>query len=448
MANEDNQHGSPINRGTTGSSRNLGFLQRPPSIHSIRSMKQIDFSLSVPLSPEGTISEEHSSDLKGNLDHDKDFTDCPSFTVGKKESLSDEFEEKDKEKSPPGAIAEIENETFKEKEAEEDPLLLSSSEDVAEHGGCIECAQAVPVLSVDEIEEGDHIVFAGAVYDHHGIVVSKCKDNILGIVEATNSISGATVGIVFGGKARIQYSKKAFDFMTDNIRVVFYRRPKFSKEKIVANALAFASSESCGSKFKYHLLVNNCEHFATFCVTGKRFSIQVRKFVMIAKLFLFRGFHGISDENLRNEKEYENKIICEECYMVNKKLHSANVTNVTNKNDVNIGDVIRYSYWNLWHDAVVLRIIRSEENYILCEIAHYGFHGPFSHREIIREILKIYFNGKVSVVHYDPLEYDLFSPKEVVERAKKRLGENCSFFSRMTQVILLDGVNLNLPKEH
>ncbi|XP_056000008.1 uncharacterized protein LOC130048042 [Ostrea edulis] len=304
------------------------------------------------------------------------------------------------------------------------------SDGISEHGGCIECVKVIPVIWGEEIEEGDHIVFAEALYDHHGIVISKKKDgNEIEIVEATNTIFGAIAGIFIGKKAHVQRTIKTFNFTIDHIRIVVYRKPKFSKQEIVCRAKTFINKGEPNRKnFDYNILTNNCEHFATFCVTGKRFSILVRKFVMIASIFVRRGFLGISDEKLRNEKEFENNIICKQCYEVNKKLFSAEITPILRHDDVNLGDVIRYSYWNLWHDAVVLRIVKKDSKFVLCEIAHYCYCGPFSQREIIREELKIDFKGSVSVLHYEPPNYDVYDPEVVVHRAEQRMEEKCFVF--------------------
>ncbi|XP_048741349.2 uncharacterized protein LOC125655199 isoform X2 [Ostrea edulis] len=388
-------------------------LQRPPSIHSIRSLKRAQ-SFKFQPEPAGTVTEEeryaeyfvpsNSGQGHANVQDVPEIKQTRNLSAAERKELTDEYKEADS--------------------------IEESSDDISEHGGCIECVKAIPVISGEEIEEGDHIVFAGAVYDHHGIVVSKRKGgNEIEIVEATNSISGATASIFFGGKANVQRTIKTFNFITDQIRVVVYRKPRFSKQEIVCRAKKFINEADPNRKnFDYHLLGNNCEHFATFCVTGKRFSIQVRKFVMIASIFVRRGFRGISDEKLRNEKEFENNIICKKCYEVNKKLLGAKVTPILRHDDVNVGDVIRYSYWNLWHDAVVLRIVKKESKFVLCEIAHYCFRGPFSHREIIREELKIYFKGSVSVLHYEPPNYDVYDPEVVVHRAEQRMEEKCFVF--------------------
>ena len=315
------------------------------------------------------------------------------------------------------------------------PMLETTRSDhlqepeISEIGGCIECVKAIPVFSGEEIDEGDHIVFAGAVYDHHGIVVSKLPSgNQFEIIEATNTVSGVVVGLskFFGGKAKIDRSVKEFNFSVQNIRVVEYRNRKFSKQETVQRAREYLDHEknekNKNKSFKYHLFDNNCEHFATYCVTGNRFSIQVTKFRLTVKLFFKRGFFGISNEMIRNEKEYENKIICRKCYEINKGLLSVNVKPIRKADDVNKGDIIRYTYYNLWHEAVVLEIKEVKDSYLKCDVAHYAFCGFTKHRTIISEELKIDFDGKRCMLEYAP-KYKVYDPETVVQRARRRLGE-------------------------
>ncbi|XP_061180430.1 uncharacterized protein LOC133188992 [Saccostrea echinata] len=448
MANGESHRKYPLMR---SASFDPSDLQRPPSIHSIRSHKLLQ-SLSLPgTDPASTITEEDNISFESNQD---------KYTAGRSDCSQDNFitiskdPEKDFKESPAEPFLRN-NESKLLNEDQESDASEEASDDISEEGGCIECVKAIPVFLANEIEKGDHIVFAGALYDHHGIVVEKFKENErkFGIVEATNTISKAAAGIVFGGKAKIVNTIKVFNFETDNIRIVEYRNPKFSKPEIVSRAMKFLSTASKAKKFKYHLFANNCEHFATYCVTGKRFSVQVRKVRMIAKMFFSSGFRGISDEKLRNEKEFECQIICQQCFEVNKKLLSASVTPIKQSDDVNFGDIIRYSYWNLWHDAVVLKISKKEKKYLICEIAHYCFHGPFSHREIIREELKVSFNGEFSVVHYDPPLYDVYDPDTVVERAKDRIGEklfvhfsnDSSHFARWCKLKLTKSSEADVP---
>lgn len=295
---------------------------------------------------------------------------------------------------------------------------------------CIECVKAIPVFSCNDIEAGDHVVFSGAVYDHHGIIISKLDDGVtFEIIEATNTISGAVLGVskFFGGKAEIKSSFKKFDFEGEKICVVVYRH-RFSKKETVRRATGFYNNKEESGNYKYDLFDNNCEHFATYCVTGQNVSVQVSKFRLTWTLFWSSGFVGISDELKRNEKEYENDIICKDCYEMNKKLLGVGVKPIVSEGDVQKGDIIRYSYWNLWHDAVVLEVSKKTKKAVVCSIAHYAFCGIFSHRTIIEERKEIQLNGQCSKLDYDLPQYDVYEPEEVVRRARKRLGEQLFVF--------------------
>jgi hypothetical protein len=59
-----------------------------------------------------------------------------------------------------------------------------------------------------------------------------------------------------------------------------------------------ADADKAGGQghFEYNLFRNNCEHFATWCVTGRKLSLQERKFTMVFWMFLKSGFYDISDE--------------------------------------------------------------------------------------------------------------------------------------------------------
>ncbi|CAG2221455.1 unnamed protein product [Mytilus edulis] len=92
------------------------------------------------------------------------------------------------------------------------------------------------------------------------------------------------------------------------------------------------------------------------------------------------------------------------------------------KSDVKIGDIITYSYYNLWHNAVVLDVNGMEDNYTTCDIAHYAYCGPFKHHTIVKEKLLIPFDGSIKVVIY-PSKFNTYTAQEVVKRAEERLNE-------------------------
>lgn len=133
---------------------------------------------------------------------------------------------------------------------------------------CIECVKTVPVLTSDQLEPGDHVIFCGAVYDHHGILISKNKSNdktTLEIAEATNTSSRVVVGLskICGCKANVQINRKSFNFATQKICVVEYRY-RLSKSETVQNAQRFIDQNEENRDYRYNLFNNNCEHFATY----------------------------------------------------------------------------------------------------------------------------------------------------------------------------------------
>lgn len=150
---------------------------------------------------------------------------------------------------------------------------------------------------------------------------------------------------------------------------------------------------------------------------------------MIVKMFFRNGFRGISDENERNEKEFKSGMLCKTCYERNKQLLCAEKTTIQNKNHVQIGEIIMYSYYNLWHCAVVLEIIETTEKEVRCKIAHYAFCGFWKHRTIQEDPLTIPLDGSMFVITYSE-EYNVYEPQEVVKRARTRIGEQLfAFFS-------------------
>lgn len=299
---------------------------------------------------------------------------------------------------------------------------------------CIECVKTVPVLSSKQLEPGDHVIFCGAVYDHHGILISKnvSKDmTTLEIAEASTTSSRFVVGIskIFGRKASIQINRKMFDFATQKICAVEYRH-RLSKSETAHRAQSFFDETEEKNDYKYHLFDNNCEHFATYCATGQNISVQVTKFRLGWQLFRQRGFIGLSDELARNSIEYDINLICKDCYLMNQNLLGVTVKPILSENDIEKGDIIRYSYWNLWHEAVVLKKEKTTNRSVVCSIAHYAFCGPFSHRTIKRERKEIRFDGQCKMLDYAPPQYNVFLPETVVERAVSRIGEQSfAFFS-------------------
>lgn len=291
---------------------------------------------------------------------------------------------------------------------------------------CFECIQAIPVTSANEIKPGDHVVVCGLIYDHHGIIIEKDGEEFT-IAEATNTAFKALLGIfkIGDGKAEIKQSqKKKFDFTKERICVVQYKR-RFSPEITIHKA------KNADRKYDYHIFRNNCEHFATECVTGQSISVQVSKLRLAWKLFWRSGFVGISDEVKRNEKGYKKEMICKPCYNMNQNILDVEKIPIESfEDDIKRGDIIRYRYFTLWHEAVVLEIEKKTKKQVVCSIAHYAFCGPFSLRTIIRDPKTIRFDGKCYKLDYALPKYDVYDPDQVVTRAEACIGEQSfAFFS-------------------
>lgn len=306
---------------------------------------------------------------------------------------------------------------------------------------CFECIQAFPVNSADEILPGDHIVSIGVIYDHHAIILKR-EGELFTIREATNTKSGAVLGILFGGKARIKTSKRQFNFAKERICVVKYNR-RFSPEVTISKANNYEE------EFTYNLCRNNCEHFATKCVTGQSISVQVSKLRLAWKLFWSSGFIGISDEKKRNEKGYDKRMICKKCFEMNENLLEVTKIRIERETlqQISKGDIIRYTYWNLWHEAVVLKILKKTETTVKCQIAHYAFCGLFSHRTIKSEPKTFRSDGKCFKLDYAEPKYDVYHPDEVVKRAEESLNEQWFVFFANDSSHFARWCKLKLKKE-
>lgn len=289
---------------------------------------------------------------------------------------------------------------------------------------CIECVKTIPVSSSKELEAGDHVVFSRGAYDHHGIIVSTSVNGIFTIIQATNTSSRAMSGVsnFSRGKARITRSHEVLDFDSKTIHKVVYKQ-RYPNEKTIKFAEDFCESKVKREIYKYNLLKNNCEHFATYCATGLNFSVQVSNIKLTWDLLKRDGFVGVSNERERNEKEFENGMICKDCYKMNCGLLKVSLKAITSAKDVQKGDIIRFLNWNLYHDAVVLDVSKTKEDTVISYIAHYALDVPSCRLIIKKERKEIKLNETFLKLDYAPPLYDVYEPEEVVNRAKKRLGE-------------------------
>ena len=380
----------------------------------------------------------------------KDSLDEVEGIIGERTGFEKSYETTDQLESPnemkiskmtDNSSDDVENLAGNSKESTKSHTSDDNNPELTESSVCMECVKAIPVCSKEQIKPGDHITFPGRIYDHHAIVVTVAcvtKDQsdseaFIEIVHATNTSAKATLASLhpFGNKARLRQVNEIINLKERKVMVFKYSSDvkPFPSAEIVKRAIAEADADKAGGQghFEYNLFRNNCEHFATWCVTGRKLSLQERKFTMVFWMFLKSGFYDISDEFVRNEKEYESGMLCINCYSRNKRLLNIPKKKVMDANDITSGDIIIYSYYFLWHCAVVLGVLKIRKNYVKCQIAHYAYCGLMTHRTIVQEDLIIPLDGSVMVTVY-PKKFNSYPPEEVVERARSRIGEQMFAF--------------------
>ncbi|WAR10084.1 hypothetical protein MAR_035160, partial [Mya arenaria] len=175
-----------------------------------------------------------------------------------------------------------------------------------------------------------------------------------------------------------------------------------------------------------HLLINNCFYCSLMIplilLAGKRNQIRVLQSATITGLFLFEGFEGISNDLTVNSVLFARGYICKDCYESNKKLLGVPTKPITSKEDVKAGDIIRFDYKNCFHEAIILEINHTEKYSMVCQISHYQL-GYFPRHTVQEEDKTIPFDGSYSVLQYDRPEFETYSPEQVIERARRRRGE-------------------------
>ena len=108
---------------------------------------------------------------------------------------------------------------------------------------------------------GDHIKVNRGSYSHHGIVSSHPEEPL------------TVVHYSKRGQAAIREEPFESAFLLDSplsaVTVVPYDHSEFDPEEVVARARSLIGEAS------YDLLGNNCEHFASFAITGEYYSAQL-----------------------------------------------------------------------------------------------------------------------------------------------------------------------------
>jgi hypothetical protein len=117
-------------------------------------------------------------------------------------------------------------------------------------------------LIEEDLKYGDHIYVSrkGLFYSHHGIYAGN--------------------GTVIHFRGTVKEKKDPVVIKTDIegfLKGGKLKRRNYKKRLLHAETLRIARDHV--SKKGYSLAFNNCEHFATYCATGKKRSVQVRNVV-------------------------------------------------------------------------------------------------------------------------------------------------------------------------
>lgn len=264
------------------------------------------------------------------------------------------------------------------------------------------CVRQTRVNSIDELEIGDHLVFHRSLYDHHGILTEKHRGSFQ-VAEAAKTDSESTALIK---KVKLQLSWKTLESEEGGVSVATYLNRITPKPNTAIRALQLYDESTRDPTFyQYNLFSNNCEHFATYCSTGKMYSLQVED-------FRSRALPSYIKERLRSRITGENEqgemyrcIPCE---------------NIENENDVNKGDIIEYFENDIWHHALVIDTLRHTPNDVICSVVHCKSCASSSGRKIKKEDIVITFNKLFYKLNFELSGFDIYGPDDTVKNARKQ----------------------------
>jgi len=122
---------------------------------------------------------------------------------------------------------------------------------------------AAAVSQVRELRQdpapGTHLVTSRRGYMHHGIYVGR------GMVVHYAGLSGF---LRSGPVEEVTMSRFS---MGRAVRIIEYSESKYSPQEIVVRARSRLGEN------EYHVLRNNCEHFCSWCISGRSRSMQVER---------------------------------------------------------------------------------------------------------------------------------------------------------------------------
>ncbi|XP_078316713.1 uncharacterized protein LOC144620319 [Crassostrea virginica] len=279
-------------------------------------------------------------------------------------------------------------------------------------GNCITCTEKIRVSSLEEIEPGDHVVFHRLGYEHHGIVIEK-DENSFWIIEASKP-SGKW-------KILIEKNRKVFAECDRNISVIHYRK-RYSKSETIARATAKYNEFRQTNKYNYHVFLNNCEHFASYCATGRECSMQVNKLVKNINprsLIRYVRVNMLGFDLFDYDDKLFKNLICDDCLALIKSIFSVDRISIRKNEDIEKGDII---CCEKLQDAVVLNVFERTDLHARCLIARNEQFG----RKIETTAIKIDWNGQYCKLNYTSPTYDVYDPDEVFQRAFRVIDQKSS----------------------
>lgn len=136
-----------------------------------------------------------------------------------------------------------------------------------------------PVSEWSQLKRGDHICWNRSLYEHHAILISaEASKKRLCVIEYggnfdNNPGSGLASILWSSSEAKgvvLEREEEIEDFGEARLFRFIYNDPKdcLEPDEVIERARS-----RIGEK-EYHLIGKNCEHFATWCKTGKAFSRQ------------------------------------------------------------------------------------------------------------------------------------------------------------------------------
>ncbi len=136
--------------------------------------------------------------------------------------------------------------------------------------------------------KGDHLIAVMRYYTHHGIdigdgtVVHWCSD-----LPSTNH---GSLSDLLARKVSAAIRRTSLEAFHEGRPYYVSNHPnQFDADRIVERALSRVGETG------YHLIWNNCEHFATWCTTGQHYSSQVARLMGPLRGRITRALSALGD---------------------------------------------------------------------------------------------------------------------------------------------------------